>query len=257
MVCTEPFYYTLSVQLHGLHRTIFAFWSFQPSGYDAVYIGIWVPTFCVNLLPPHSGWCVWYLGRYWGNEGLWNVFMYIHIPIYTLLDPKRLTTSLTSLWEPQILHSVAFLLPWNGCWVASSTLVENTSWFLGTRYAILCMLWRHMGIAPCILNLNSRCNQVVTVMSRCFTASERTTGTYWVWGWVGPQSLSWCFEILIWQPSFASGRNRTPDCSVHSLCTIMTGVPPSYFCKCQIWHQWEFPCINTFTPNSPVSIPVH
>lgn len=101
------------------------------------------------------------------------------------------------------------------------------------------------GIAPLIVHLNTWCNQVVTVMTGCFTARERTPSTNWIWGWVGAQSLSWCFAIR--EPSLASGRNRTPARPVHSLCTILTGVPASYFCGCHIWHQWEFPCITTYT----------
>jgi len=62
------------------------------------------------------------------------------------------------------------------------------------------------GIAPFILHLNTRCNQVVTVMTSCFAAGERTPSTNWVWGWVGPPSLSWCFAIR--ESSLASGRNR-------------------------------------------------
>ena len=104
------------------------------------------------------------------------------------------------------------------------------------------------GITPLILHLNTRCNQVVTVMTSCFTAGERTPGTNWIWGWVGPHSMFWCFAIR--EPSLASGKNRTPDRPVHSLCTILTGVPASYFCVCYIWHQLEFSCITTYTPTA-------
>jgi len=100
------------------------------------------------------------------------------------------------------------------------------------------------GIAPLVLHLNIRCNQVVGVMTGCFTAGERAPGTNWLWGWLGPQGLSWCFAIT--EPSLASGRTRTPEPPVHSLCTILTGVPASYFCGCHIWHQWEFPCITHY-----------
>jgi hypothetical protein len=99
------------------------------------------------------------------------------------------------------------------------------------------------GIAPSILNLNSRCNQVVTVMTGCFSDWERTPSTYWVWGWVGPQSLSWCFGIR--QPSFASGRNRTPDCPVHTLYWLVSRLLTSLCAK-----------FGT-NGNSPVSLPVH
>jgi hypothetical protein len=100
------------------------------------------------------------------------------------------------------------------------------------------------GIAPPVLRLNTRCNQVVTVMTGCFTARERTPTTNCLWGWLGPQGLSSCFAIT--EPSLASGRTRTQDLPVHSLCTILTGVPASYFCGCHIWHQWEFPCITHY-----------
>jgi hypothetical protein len=189
------------------------------------------------------------LGEYQGNECLWNVFMYI--PIYTLSNPRRTTTSLTRLWEPQIFHSVVFLLSCNG-WVVNSTYVGNNSWFLGTMYEIFMHAVKtyggSRGIAPFILHLNTRCNQVVTVMTCRFTAGERTPSTNWIWGWVGPLNLSWCFAIR--GSSLASGKNRTSDRPVHSLCTILTGVPASYFCGCHIWHQWEFPCITTYTPTA-------
>jgi hypothetical protein len=104
----------------------------------------------------------------------------MYIPIYTLLDPRRMTASLTRLREPQMFHSAAFLLSCNGC-IANSTYVGYNSEFFDTKYEIFMRAVKtyggSRGTAPFILHLNTRCNQVVTVMTSSFTAGERTPST--------------------------------------------------------------------------------
>jgi len=71
--------------------------------------------------------------------------------------------------------------------------------------------WGSKVIAPRILDLGSRWRRVVSFTSGRLTPSERTPGTHWIGGWVGPRAG---LDTVSKRNISASAANRTPM-SIH------------------------------------------
>jgi hypothetical protein len=74
------------------------------------------------------------------------------------------------------------------------------------------MPWRHMGGEEVqlllILNLGTRWGWVVSITPRPrFTPGERTTGTHWIGGWVGPRAG---LDAGLEEKTSAPAGDRTP-----------------------------------------------
>jgi hypothetical protein len=57
-----------------------------------------------------------------------------------------------------------------------------------TEHHVMKAYWRSGGIAPRILNLVTRWRWVVSFTPRYFAPRERSPGTDWLGGWVGPRA---------------------------------------------------------------------
>jgi hypothetical protein len=99
-----------------------------------------------------------------------NLERYFNSRSSTVLQPRRPQIKLSSLWKPQNLHQQDTS---NNIVCSICKKVKLKLSLCLTKHHAAKMYWESEGVAPC---------------SSHFTPGERTLGTHWIGGWMGPRA---------------------------------------------------------------------